>query len=660
MKRRNTNKPLSRLFLHSEDGILTLLVCAMMTAAMLLSVYLIRAKSDLNVPENAVAHEEFLLDPEDAAAHEEFLFDPETAGLPLIRIWTNDGELPAFSAVDAPEGLLGITITDNAYKKGACTIEHVSSMPYFSSKMKIKVRGNTSAFYAGEDGKLPYKLVLHLPVKLFENGSAETRYYLLPEAGTDLKTWLGFRIGELCGMEWTPRNRYVNLVLNDDYRGLYLLTEARDGNALREHVDDDGFLIESDAYWWNEDVYFHPKYILEQLAFTVKYPELRDMNDRRLKEIETYIEQVWENIHHGDLEGIDLNTFSAWICAHDYLDIAEIAGSNIFFYLEQLPNGEKTTSKLKMGPLWDFDSSFGWPYDPEKRVHLSGHHSVPYTFFPELFKNNSFFEFYRSRMDEISASLYDACSSLLTSLCDELEGPINASREADANRWGTSWTPVREEAEERLQWLSERIAWIESQLVPITKKNGELEYRRFITDVSDDCETLTISLYDDGYERMRFATWSDENGQDDLVWYDAELDEDYFWEAVVPLSRHHSSGIYQIHAYATINGEDTLVKHACVYVEFAVEPQLAVILSDDAESMTISFRDDGYEQVQFPTWSDEDSQDDIVWYNAELDASGHWKVTVDLRRHKPGNAYTIHVYVTKDGETVFADWTHAA
>ena len=33
---------------------------------------------------------------------------------------------------------------------------------------------------------------------------------------------------------------------------------------------------------------------------------------------------------------------------------------------------------------------------------------------------------------------------------DELEAPINASREADANRWGTSWTPVREEAAERL------------------------------------------------------------------------------------------------------------------------------------------------------------------------------------------------------------------
>lgn len=652
MKRSSIKPKWNCLFLYGEDGILTLLVCVMMTAAMLLSVYLIRENSDLSVQE-------------DTRAYEVFLRDPETAGLPLIRIWTYDGELPTFSIADKPEGLLGKTIinntiTDNTYKKGTCTIENVSSMPQFSSKMKIKVRGNASVINAGADGKLPYKLVLDSPIGLFEDGTTETRFILLADAGANLKTWLGFRIGELCGDEWNLRSRYVNVVLNDDYRGLYLLTEAIDGNTLREHVGDNGFLIESDAYWWNEDVYFHSEYIAEQMAFTVKYPELRDRNDSRLKEIEAYIERVGENILHGDLEEIDLNTFSAWICAHDYLGIADLGGSNIYFYLEQLPNGEKTTSKLKMGPLWDFGTSFGWHSDPEKRVHLSGHHSVPYTFFPEMFKNNSFFEFYRSRMDEISASLYDACASLLTSLCDELEGPINASREADANRWGKSWTPVREEAQERLQWLSKRITWIESQLVPITKKNGELEYRRFIADVSDDCETLTIALYDDGYERMRFATWSDENGQDDIVWYDAELDEDYFWEAVVPLSRHHSSGIYQIHAYATINGEDTLVKHAGPYVEFAVEPQLAVILSDDAESMTISFRDNGYEQVQFPTWSDEDGQDDIVWYNAELDASGRWKVTVDLQRHKPGNAYTVHVYVKKDGETVFADSTHVA
>ena len=156
-------------------------------------------------------------------------------------------------------------------------------------------------------------------------------------------------------------------------------------------------------------------------------------------------------------------------------------------------------------------------------------------------------------------------------LCDELEGQINESREADANRWGKSWTPVRKEAEERLQWLSDRIAWIEPQLVPVTKKNGEMEYRRFILDVSDDCETLTIAFRDDGYEQVYFPTWSDENGQDDIVWYEAELNEDQFWAVAVPLSRHHSIGIYQVHVYATKNGEKVFKEAGSFYVEFPAE-----------------------------------------------------------------------------------------
>ena len=647
MKRNSIKPKFNRLFLHGEGGLLTLLVCVAITAAILLSLYLIWEKRDFSVSE-------------DAAAHEEFLLDSETAGLPLIRIWTDGGEMPTFSIADKPEGLLGQTITDNTYKKGTCTIENISSLPAFSARMKIKVRGNTSAIGAGADGKLPYKLVLDEPAGLFEDGTTERKYILLADAGENLKTWLGLQMGKLCGMEWTLKSRYVNLVLNGDYRGVYLLTEAKDGRTLGEHVGDDGFLIESDPYWWNEDVYFHSPYMAEQVAFTLQYPELKDMDDNRLKEIEAYMQQVGENILHGNLEDIDVNTFSAWICAHDFLNITDIGGANVYYYLEDLPTGEKPAGQMKMGPLWDFDSSFGGPLDAETKERWSGHHSAPYTFFPELFRNDVFLEVYRRKMEELRVSLYDSCSLLLTSLCDELEGPIDASREADAKRWGKSWTPVREEAQERLQWLSKRITWIESQLVPITKKNGELEYRRFIADVSDDCETLTISLYDDGYERVRFAVWSDENGQDDIVWYEAGLNEDRFWEAEAPLSRHHTSGIYQIHAYATINGEDTLVKNTCAYVEFAVEPQLTAVISDDAESMTISFRDDGYEQVQFPTWSDEDGQDDIVWYNAERDDSGRWTVTVDLRRHKPGDAYTIHVYVKKDGQTVIADSTHVA
>lgn len=631
-----------RLFPGGKRGVIAVLACVLAAAAALAGVYLRGERSRIGAPEAAQTEEDLLR-------------EAEEAGLPLIRIWTDGGEMPAFSVVEAPDGLQGVSITDNSYQKGTCTIENISSLPALSAKMKIKVRGNASPVYAGAEGKLPYKLVLDEPAGLFEDGTTERKYILLADAGENLKTWLGLQMGKLCGMEWTLKSRYVNLVLNGDYRGVYLLTEAKDGRALGEHVGDDGFLIESDPYWWNEDVYFHSPYMAEQVAFTLQYPELKDMDDNRLNEIEAYMQQVGENILHGNLENIDLNTFSAWICAHDFLGITDIGGANVYYYLEDLPTGEKPAGQMKMGPLWDFDSSFGGPLDAETKERWSGYHSVPYTFFPELFRNDVFFEVYRRKMEELRASLYDSCSLLLTSLCDELEGPIDASREADAKRWGRSWTPVREEAEERLQWLLRRMAWMDTQMTPIIKENGEAVYRRFTADVSDDCERLRVALYDDGYERVRFAVWSDENGQDDIVWYEAGLSEDRFWEAEAPLSRHHSAGVYHIHAYATQNGEETLERSGSAYAASAAAPQLVAVIADDGESMAISFRDNGWEQVRFAVWSDENGQDDIVWYDGKPDDACRWTAAVDLERHKPGDTYIIHVYTTKDDETAMAD-----
>ena len=63
MKRSSIKPKWNCLFLYGEDGILTLLVCVMMTAAMLLSVYLIRENSDLSVQEDTRAYEVFLRDP---------------------------------------------------------------------------------------------------------------------------------------------------------------------------------------------------------------------------------------------------------------------------------------------------------------------------------------------------------------------------------------------------------------------------------------------------------------------------------------------------------------------------------------------------------------------------------------------------------------------
>lgn len=55
------------------------------------------------------------------------------------------------------------------------------------------------------------------------------------------------------------------------------------------------------------------------------------------------------------------------------------------------------------------------------------------------------------------------------------------------------------------------------------------------------------------------------------------------------------------------------------------------------------------EQVQFPTWSETNGQDDIVWYSGVNRGNGTWSVTVDSNNHKHGGTYNTHAYVTKNG-----------
>ena len=37
-------------------------------------------------------------------------------------------------------------------------------------------------------------------------------------------------VNELCGLQWTPQYMFVNLLMNDDFRGLYTLIESVDRN----------------------------------------------------------------------------------------------------------------------------------------------------------------------------------------------------------------------------------------------------------------------------------------------------------------------------------------------------------------------------------------------------------------------------------------------
>ena len=188
---------------------------------------------------------------------------------------------------------------------------------------------------------------------------------------------------------------------------------------------------------------------------------------------------------------------------------------------------------------------------------------------------------------------------------------------------------------------------------------GWTEKDHTVTAVQDN-NVLTVKMADvasHGHTKVKFAVWSMENGQDDLAWYNAEKQADGNWACKVDLTKHHSTGNYQIHAYASTGDSDTMRMAGHVVAQIAAfddvkQPKVVATVTADYSTMKITVRNaEEYEKISVPVWSEVNGQDDIKWYKATKQAGGSWTCDVDLAAHNSTGRYLIHVYGTKAGKT---------
>lgn len=129
--------------------------------------------------------------------------------------------------------------------------------------LAIKARGN---FTRKGYSKKPFKLKLGDKQNLLginRAGKTSKHWALLAHADDKfgyMRNFVGFRLGEMIGLPWTPNQQPVEVVINGDYRGIYFLTESirvEKGRIEIESLDDEvsdpalisgGYLIELDNY----------------------------------------------------------------------------------------------------------------------------------------------------------------------------------------------------------------------------------------------------------------------------------------------------------------------------------------------------------------------------------------------------------------------------
>lgn len=150
-------------------------------------------------------------------------------------------------------------------------------------------------------------------------------------------------------------------------------------------------------------------------------------------------------------------------------------------------------------------------------------------------------------------------------------------------------------------------------------------------------------------EGVSFAVWSEENGQDDIRWYKGKSEADRFVADAV-LSNHLSAGNYFIYTYAYYtNGSLKCVDRQSIEVKGAYAENIEICnvnnvtgIFDVVVSNVKAI--DGVQQIEVPVWSTPD-QSDIVWYIAEEQADGTYRVRVDVANHNCRFVnYQVHIY----------------
>jgi len=159
-----------------------------------------------------------------------------------------------------------------------------------------------------------------------------------------------------------------------------------------------------------------------------------------------------------------------------------------------------------------------------------------------------------------------------------------------------------------------------------------------------------------GVREVLLPTWSNENGQDDLIWHKAQKQSDGTYKFTVRASEHKNSvGDYSVHLYYVQNdGKMVGVGGTTTKVSIATgEKPQGKISIQNKNNETGEFdivvsgvvAPEGVKEVYLPTWSSENGQDDIKWYTAERQADGTYRKRVYARDHKNSQGeYNVHLY----------------
>lgn len=307
-----------------------------------------------------------LLTPSIYANNEDTLIDIEQSDLPTISISLNDVTLEEINSGSK----------DIKYKGNTLVFEDKTKESYnfTDTDVEIKGRGNFSWTLP----KKSYQFKLSSKVDVLGMGKHKT-WLLIANYGDNslMRNKLTYDLASEIGLAYTQNSEWINLWIDDEYQGCYLLVEKiQVGDNRVELNDDSGLIVEMDNnYYASEKNYFQSN--ISTSHFVLKDSvaddegEINSVSEKSFKEFENYINKFESYLYSENKDWnkissmIDVESFIKYYFIQEFTENADGARSSVFMYKDG------ANDILHMGPVWDFDLSLAncdkdnWGGNPE-------------------------------------------------------------------------------------------------------------------------------------------------------------------------------------------------------------------------------------------------------------------------------------------------------
>lgn len=300
---------------------------------------------------------------------------------------------------------------------------------------------------------------------------------------TGMRDVIAYELSEKLG-QYAARRVYCEVVINDDYKGLYLFMEkikADDNRVNIEKMDNTcnsypevtgGYITKTDKTTGNDPVAWSMQcygsgWWAQTADFIHHYPKPSDITNAQHNYIKNYFTNLASKAgsHNTSIEDgipaiIDIPSFVDFMIIAEFTSNVDVYQYSTFFHKDK-------KGKLRAGPVWDYNLAFGHDEFGNRSLYyvwqFDNNDNTGPKFWKDLFDTDMFRCYLAKRWFEVTLEGNPLDYNAICNRIDELDELIQEGVVRDNQRWH-KMTQHASEVQSLKTWIQQRINWLNTNI----------------------------------------------------------------------------------------------------------------------------------------------------------------------------------------------------